>query len=261
MDLSQFKESGLKGLLQKSENISTLGDSIGGVTSYYGRKNRKKAHAARLQQEALDAQTKKDFETKMAAYEKNKAAVDVAWNAKKAQLEQSSTTSLQNYDPMAVLKATPGYMARYQQGQIGVDNMQAGRGLGARAAKEMQKYGQDFASNEYQNEFNRRFAMAGVGQQAQTAAGNWSAGQGTNLAGINTNLGNIAQQQAGANSSYYNDINNILQQGLGNYTAQQSKNKVNSQVPQTPQYSSAYDYNTQRTDYTPGSTLDQYSQG
>ena len=93
--------------------------------------------------------------------------------------------------------------------------------------------------------------MAGIGQNAQTAAGNWAVGQGTNLANINTNLGNIAQQQAGANSAYYNDINNLAQQGLSNYTDWQSNRNVQMQ----PQYSSSYNYQTPRTDYEPGGTL------
>lgn len=254
VDTSQFNATGVRGLLDKTQKLSTMGDTIGGVSSYFGRRNRKKAqaiaNATRAQQAAID---KKYAEDQAVAQEKYQTDL-AAWNEKKTQLEQSSTTSLANYDPMAVLKATPGYQARYQQGQAGVENMQAGRGLGGRAAKEMQKYGQDYASNEYGKEFDRRYQLAGMGQNAANAAGNWSVGQGTQLANINTNQGNLAQQQGQNQSAYYNDINNIVQGGIADYRTQQGlttkpqpqnvpQNQPTSAYAATPDYSTLGQYN------------------
>lgn len=210
-------------------------------------KKKKQSRAAQaqaaLEQQAAAARLEQAKVESKSQYEKELSD----WNTRKAEMEAASTASLANYDPMAVLQKTPGYMARYQQGQQGVENTQAGRSLGGRAVKETQKYGQDYASNEYNNEFNRRLSLANVGQNANNAIGNWSVGQGTGLANISANTGNINAQSGQSESAYYNDINSVLQKGIGDYQSYQSRKKT-----ETPTYSSAY---------TPGQTLDEYNKG
>lgn len=51
------------------------------------------------------------------------------------------------------LKATPGYMARYQQGMDALQRSAAARGtlLNGGTQKALTRYGQDYASNEYNN--------------------------------------------------------------------------------------------------------------
>lgn len=83
------------------------------------------------------------------------------------------------------LSSDPGYQFRMDQGMRGVDAGAAARGgvLSGAALKAEQQYGQDYASNEYNNAFNRfqtnqtnsfnRLAsVAGIGQTSanQTAA-------------------------------------------------------------------------------------------
>lgn len=150
-----------------------------------------------------------------------------AWEAKKSELEQKANASLVNYDPTAALRNTPGYQFRYDTGLNTVMNQQTGRQLSGRAAKELERYGQGFASNEFGNEFNRRLALATGGQSAATTAGNWSIGQGGNAA-------NLALQSGNIDSQYYNDLNNVVQQGLGNYLTYRNRNQR-----RTP-YSSSY---------------------
>lgn len=101
-------------------------------------------------------------------------------------------------------QADPGYQFRFNEGLNGVQNSAAARGglLSGGALKALTKYGQDFASNEYQNAYNRynndqtnlynRYAgLAGVGQQANN--------QITNAAGNYANAGsNILQNQGTA---------------------------------------------------------------
>lgn len=136
----------------------------------------------------------------------------------------------------------PGYDFRMREGQRGLDASAAARGgaLSGGAIKAATRYGQDYASGEYQNAYNRfnadrtaRFnrlsSLAGVGQTAtnqvnadrtqmgtnvsnnQIGAGNAQAssyiGQGNAMSGAASTLGNFAM------SKYY--MNNMPQYGGG----------------------------------------------
>jgi len=124
----------------------------------------------------------------------------------------------------------PGYDFRLQQGQQALDRSAAARGgaLSGAAIKGSLRYGQDYASNEFQNAYNRfnndrtqRFnrlaSIAGIGQTttrdvaqmgSQTAsnvanniigAGNAQAssyvGQGNAINGVTNTLGNFAMNR------------------------------------------------------------------
>jgi len=97
----------------------------------------------------------------------------------------------------------PGYAFRMQEGQKALERSAAARGglFGGAFGKALTRYGQDYASNEYQNAYNRfnndrnnRFnrlsSIAGVGQTAnnaiQNAGMNYANQTGNNL----TNLAN-----------------------------------------------------------------------
>lgn len=204
---------GLEGLLEKQEGISTLGDAFGGVSKWFKKKKDRRG----AQQASNNAKEQADFQATLSA-----------WEDKKSAIEARSNASIAGYDPTAILRATPGYQNRYDTGINAVTNQQSGRQLSGRAAQELTRYGQGFASNEFQNEFNRRLALATGGQSAATTAGNWSIGQGSNAA-------NLAIQSGNADSQYNNDLNNVVQQGLGNYLTYKNRN----QRPRTP-YSSSY---------------------
>lgn len=115
----------------------------------------------------------------------------------------------------------PGYQWRIQQGQKGIESSAAARGglLSGAAAKAIGQYNQNFASNEYNNGynrfnqnqaniFNRLAAIAGVGQQANSQLGQAS----QNYA---TNAGNALQYGGTARASGYNNQANALNAGLG----------------------------------------------
>lgn len=95
-----------------------------------------------------------------------------------------------NYD----ITETPGYDFRLQEGYKGVERSQAGRRLSGRAAKEMARYGQEYASAEYGNEFNRlsQIANYGVGGVAQSTAASSAA---------SSNISNIYQNQGAARAA------------------------------------------------------------
>lgn len=146
---------------------------------------------------------------------------------------------LENFQaPTAVTEQNdPGYQFRLQQGQQALENSAAARGglLSGNTLKGITDYSQNYASNEYQNVYNRAFntfesnqantfnrlsALAGTGQTAATTLGQ----QGQAAAG---NVGNIfltnAGQQGGsimaggaARASGYAGIANALTGGIGN---------------------------------------------
>ena len=119
-----------------------------------------------------------------------------------------------------VMANDPGYQFRLQQGQKALETSASARGglLGGAAEKAAMQYGQGFASNEYQNSWNRLMqqrqqqygmlsGLAGMGEQAGgmlTNAAMTGAGMMTNAnmtgAGLLTNAG-IAGANLGTNAA------------------------------------------------------------
>lgn len=133
------------------------------------------------------------------------------------------------------LQNDPGYQFRLQQGQDALENSAAARGglFSGAAGKALTEYGQGFASNEYQNAynrfksdqndtFNRLSGVAGTGQTATQQVG--QAGQNyANQAGSNMIGGANAQAAAGlaqgnAWGGAFNQFGAMAQRGgMGNY--------------------------------------------
>lgn len=118
-------------------------------------------------------------------------------------------------------QADPGYQFRLEQGQKGIESSAAARGglLSGAAAKALTKYNQGFASNEYQNAynrfnndqstlFNRLASLSGVGQTSTNAV--QQAGQ--NYA---SGAGNALQYGGAARASGYTGAANAISGGLG----------------------------------------------
>lgn len=200
VDPSIANASGFKGFLDKQERVSTVGDALGGVTSYYKKRNRKKAAIIAAEEE----RKQREYQQQLAE-----------WESVGQELKQVADASLENYDPNAYLQSLPGYQARYEQGSKMVENAQSGRALGGRAVKELQRYGQDYASNEYNNEYNRLMGMANLGSTAATTTGSYNIGSGETLA-------NQAIAEGQADMNYYSDLNTAAQAGLDDYGTYQS---------------------------------------
>ena len=129
-------------------------------------------------------------------------------------------------------QADPGYAFRLSEGQKALDRQAAARGgmISGSALKAAQRFGQDMASQEYSNAYNRfrdtqglqRNALAGVVGFAPSAAGsmntsgqNYATGAGNAMMGQGVNTGNalIAGQQG--RQSMYGDIGSTLGKYLG----------------------------------------------
>jgi hypothetical protein len=120
----------------------------------------------------------------------------------------------------ADLPTEPGYQFRLGEGINALNKTAAARGgmFSGRALQEATRYGQDYASNEYNNAFNRYYTqrnqmlnpLQSLLGQAQTSAGNVGAA-GQNYA---SNAGNTMMGAANARASGYVGGANALNQAL-----------------------------------------------
>ena len=155
------------------------------------------------------------------------------------------------YTPFSMeqFQADPGYAFRLSEGTKALDRSAAARGglISGAATRAATRYGQDMASNEYTNAFNRyqqeRAARLNplqslTGMAQTTAAGLGAAGQS-----MASNVGNAVQtganataggmtDAAAARASGYVGGANALTSGLGQYLSynqnQQQQNMLNS---------------------------------
>lgn len=121
------------------------------------------------------------------------------------------------------LADTDAYKFRFAGGQDNfLRGMNATHGIfSGGALRESDKYAQDFASNEFGNEFNRRAIMAGIGQNSDTAIANAGMGTGTSLA-------NLALAGGNDTANYYANMNNVAQGTIGNIATANERNKYAS---------------------------------
>ena len=108
-------------------------------------------------------------------------------------------------------RATPGYDFRVSEGQKAVERSAAARGMTASGAtmKELDRFGQGIASQEYGNYLNRLAAMSGSGQVATGQAFQGYQNQGNALS-------NLALQGGNARASSYIGRGNAYNAGIGN---------------------------------------------
>ncbi len=177
---------------------------------------------------------------------------------------QAGITALNKLTPLATeytpfgmeqFQQDPGYAFRMQEGMKALERSAAARGglLSGGMLRGAQRYGQDLASQEYMNAFNRYQAernarlnplqsLAGVGQTATNQLG--QAGQA-----MASNVGQALGAAAQARASGYVGGANALAQGLGTYlNYQQGQNYLNARFPQQAAPITDYSYS-----YTPSS--------
>lgn len=158
---------------------------------------------------------------------------------------KNALTQLQgmNYTPFGQTnwQQDPGYQFRLSEGLKSLDRQAAANGglISGNALKAAQGYGQNMASQEYQNAFNRYQAewqaklnplqsMAGLGQTTAAQLGN----QGMTAA---NNIGNSLQSAAASRASGYVGATNALTNSLGQYM-NYNQNQQYLNALQQPQY-------------------------
>lgn len=122
---------------------------------------------------------------------------------------------------MADFEADPGYGFRMSEGMKALQNSRAGRGMlnSGATLKAITRYGQEAASQEYTNAFNRyrtqvgdrynRLAgVAGTGQTATQQVGNWGQNTANNVSGNQIGAGNArASGYVGAANAFTGALN------------------------------------------------------
>lgn len=127
-----------------------------------------------------------------------------------------SMTSLANNDFMNNWQQDPGYQFRLDEGNKAINAAASARGLGNSGAtmKALARYGQDYATGEYDKVYNRNYnrlsQLAGFGQDATNSMVNASANYGNSVANNYMGLGNA---NAAAQLAQANRFSNLLGQG------------------------------------------------
>lgn len=125
----------------------------------------------------------------------------------------SDLTSMTNpgYDT-SDLQNTPGYQFRMDEGMKAINSNASARGMRNSGAtmKALTRYGQDYASNEYDKRFNRLSSIAGIGQNANALNAQTIQNYGNQMSSNEIGLGNAGASNAIAGA---NNMSNLIQQG------------------------------------------------
>lgn len=126
-------------------------------------------------------------------------------------------------DPYGGFRETPGYQFAFDEGMRALDRSAAARGglRGGGHSRELTRYGQGIADQEFNTYANRLASLAGIGQSATTsgaAFGQQSANSisGSLMSGAVTQ-GNALQNAATARASGYAGVGNAVSGGVSNY--------------------------------------------
>lgn len=220
MDLFQLLQAAgtIYGASQAGRSAERAADVTGQATE----------RAAQLQRES--AREALDLQRQM--YQESVARQEPWMQAGRNALTQLTAASQYTPFGMQQFQADPGYAFRMQEGMRALERGAAARGglLSGNTLRATQRYGQDLASQEYQNAFNRYQAerqarlgplqsLAGVGQTTAQALG--GAGQqygsqaGQMITGLGANLANLGMSQAGTAANAMMARGSAYQRGLG----------------------------------------------
>jgi len=175
-----------------------IGQALGNVTDSIGITNYSGDRAQAAQQRATDSANS----TLRGMYDQQRADMEPWRQAGSQALGQMQGDFMANWQ-----QQDPGYQFRMNEGMKAINSAAAARGMGNSGAtmKALTKYGQDYASNEYDKAYNRNFnrlsTLAGFGSQASNTNVNSAGNYGSQVAGNAIGMGNASasNQIAGAN--------------------------------------------------------------
>jgi hypothetical protein len=138
----------------------------------------------------------------------------------------------------ADFKTEPGYDFRLQQGDQALERSAAARGgvLGAGTLKDLTQYNQNFASNEFQNAYNRYqqnratkfgqlYSLSGLGASAAGQTAQLGANAAARIGDLQTQAGNA---EASGTMGIANSISQAMQSGLDAYMYSQGSRTPNA---------------------------------
>lgn len=164
-------------------------------------------------------------------------------------LGTSGNTSAANYGQgvkpfsMSDFNADPGYQFNLQQGQRALDRTASSKGqfFSGAASKALQRYSQDYASNQFDtaynryntnntNTYNRLAGLSGVGQTASSQLQSAGNSYGTNAGNAITGAGNAQASgivgAANAWNSGLSGVSSAASGGANNYALLSALGKV-----------------------------------
>lgn len=229
--------------------IGAIGSVAGGALAAHGAGKQADAATAAANLQHQDAQSALQFQKdQWSTQQKNEAP----W-LKAGQGAVTSLSDLMNNGgfpdwtgkfqaPTAATEQNdPGFQFRLQQGQQALERSAAAKGglLSGGTGKALQQYGQDYASNEYSNVYNRALGqyqqgynefqnnqtnrynrlagLAGLGQTSANQLGQSGQAASGNISNILLNsgqqIGNSLQNAAAARASGYTAIGNGINSG------------------------------------------------
>ena len=208
--------------------MTWVGTAVVGSTIYSGYQAKK---AGDVQAAAMDRASELQYKQYQQDVKRQKPFYDVGVNA------LPELVSASRYEPFTMDKfqADPGYAFRLKEGQKALERSAAARGglLSGGTGKALQRFGQEFGSQEYTNAFNRYQAerearlrplqsLTGMGQTTGQQVS--QAGQ-TMAAGVGDAMGSAAAARA----SGYVGTGNALTSGLNTYlNYQQGQNYLSA---------------------------------
>jgi hypothetical protein len=163
-------------------------------------------------------------------------------------------TEYQNF-VMDQFQQDPGYAFRMSEGMKGLERSAAARGglLSGATLKGIQRYGQDMASQEYQNAFNRYGierdrrlgplqSLAGVGQTTSQQLGAAGTQFANTMGNIGMNQANVQGNAAMARASTYGNTLNQLSGLAGGYFGRSGGGTASGIGPNTYSGQGPYGY-------------------
>lgn len=199
------------------------GAVIGGIAS-----SKSASKAAKAQTKAADASIAFQRESRDLALAYQKPYRDASYAATSALMDltglprnttgnalskSNGVPNLSDY-PAYNFQQDPGYQFRLDEGTRALERGAAARGglLSGGFARKALRYAQDYASNEYQNVYNRIASIAGFGQTATNASTNLIFGTAQGVGNALTNAGEArASGYVAQGNAWANAINQIGQ--------------------------------------------------
>jgi hypothetical protein len=178
-DMAPYRAAGYGALDQQAELLlgnERMRNAQEGVSDAYGKISSAQDQLERLrEQDMQDTERYNTIQNRIGTFrDRYKSAQDQA-------------TQIADEETEYMMRTSPGYQFRLDQGVQARDRAAAARGmsLSGRQQKELERFGQGLASQEYGNRLNRLAGLAGTGQTAtsNTASlgANYAQGAGQNM--------------------------------------------------------------------------------
>lgn len=109
---------------------------------------------------------------------------------------------------------SPGYQFRFDEGQRAVESSAASRGMlmSGGTLKDLTRFGQGVAADDFNDDFNRQMAIAAGGQQAATSTGQLGANYANSASNTLAGIGSAkASGYAGQNQAMQGTLSNLMQ--------------------------------------------------